>query len=843
MSIKDGIIGAMLVGGGSGGKPVTENTVWYPDVDENTGDISWSRSESTTPPQTTNIKGPPGEGVPGTTEADDGKVLGVENGQTAWVDPPSGLPDGGTDGQVLTQTDGGPAWSDVPKELPEGGAQGQVLTQGTDGPTWADAPDGLPDGGTAGQVLTKTEGGSEWSDAPSGLPEGGAPGQVLTVGESGQAQWDDPDGTLPTGGTEGQVLTKTASGSQWEDLPTELPQGGTAGQILTKTETGTEWADAQDGIPTGGTSGQVLTQTEEGPAWQNVPSQLPEGGQTSQVLTKTPDGEAWSDIPSQFPEGGTPGQILTKTQEGQEWQDAPSGLPDGGTEGQTLSYGANGPEWKELTAEDVGANYSAGNGVSISPDRQVSVKLSTGQGNAASFDGEGGLFVSSGGTGELTATPVPFILSADGWTGNEAPYSQTVAVPGLTVIDSAITGPEPGSRDAAANAGVKYQSQSDGGLTYTCRTIPSVDLAYQALIFQGEAQIPVYGAEWSGGTSPVWTRTDDAADFEAPSPAVNNGTGSSPFDDIYPWSGMVKEDDPTAGTLVRIPKYYYKWTRTGSAMKLQISPEPQDGFLTSPAHADRGDGQGERDFVYVARYHCGSDYKSTTGVLPINTITRATARASIHNLGQDIWQYDFAAYWTIMMLYLVEFGTWKIRDAIGRGHSPAGVLFNVGATDAMQYHTGTTAASRDEYGCCQYRNIEGLWDNVYDWCDGVYFNNVNVYCIHNPANFSDSTGGTLVGQRPAETGMAYISAWNNPAASGYEWALYPSQADGTEDTYVCDAVFYAHSGAQAPGQVFNTGASNDTTSLQAAFSFGGSSPATHSHELIGCRLMKLPNNG
>lgn len=59
----------------------------------------------------------------------------------------------------------------------------------------------------------------------------------------------------------------------------------------------------------------------------------------------------------------------------------------------------------------------------------------------------------------------------------------------------------------------------------------------------------IYGVEWdwtsSGPTKGV--RTDDAAGFADPSPAVSNGTGSSPFDNLYPWSEMVREER-TGGT-------------------------------------------------------------------------------------------------------------------------------------------------------------------------------------------------------------------------------------------------------------------------------------------------------
>ena len=344
----------------------------------------------------------------------------------------------------------------------------------------------------------------------------------------------------------------------------------------------------------------------------------------------------------------------------------------------------------------------------------------------------------------------------------------------------------------------------------------------------------IYGVEWdwtsSGPTK--GTRTDDAAGFEDPNPAVNNGTGSSPFDDLYPWSGMDIVEDPTAGTLVSIPKYWYKWTRSGAKMKLQISDQPQDGFLTSPAHADRGDGVGERDMIYVGRYHCASDYKSKTGVQPLANITRATARANIHALASDIWQYDFAIYWAIMMLYLVEYANWNSQATIGYGCSPSGSKFNMGATDNMVYHTGTSATSRTTYGSVQYRHIEGLWDNVYDWCDGIRFSGSTVYCIANPASFSDTSGGTNVGTRATSGG--YISGWTNPTADGFEYALYPNAVKGSDDTYVGDYCYYS-----AGGVVLRVGGNYLRSQNHGAFCLNGYYSASSAYASIGCRLQNL----
>lgn len=298
--------------------------------------------------------------------------------------------------------------------------------------------------------------------------------------------------------------------------------------------------------------------------------------------------------------------------------------------------------------------------------------------------------------------------------------------------------------------------------------------------------VTIYGVEWDwiSGGSTKGTRTDGAAGFSDPNPAVNNGSGSSPFDNLYPWSGMVKETR-TGGVMVKEPKYWYKWTKTGKKLKLQIADGPVEGFHVDPVNMDRGDGLGELDFSYIGRYHCASGtYKSETNKAQQVNITRSGARSSIHNLGANIWQMDFAQMWYVGMLFLVEFADWNGQTAIGYGCSQSGSKQNNGRTDSMRYHTGTTAADRTTYGFTQYRNIEGWWDNVFDWMDGCYYNSNGLNVIKNPAQFSDSANGVLVG-KPA--GSGYPSDLAIPTQDGMEWALYPSAVNGSQTTYVPDS--------------------------------------------------------
>ena len=345
-----------------------------------------------------------------------------------------------------------------------------------------------------------------------------------------------------------------------------------------------------------------------------------------------------------------------------------------------------------------------------------------------------------------------------------------------------------------------------------------------------------YGVTWDKSSSTVLSRYGAAALFEDPVPYVAGATEyGSPFDALYPWSGMTIVEDVNAGTVVSIPKYWFKWTDADGMLRLEIANYAADGFAVSPAHRDRGDGKGERDVVYIGRYHCSiDDYKSTTGVKPKGSMTRANFRTNIHNLGSNIYQNDFAMFWTIRMLYLVEYADWNGQKIIGYGCGNNSSTDVMGYTDSMPYHTGTTQSSRTTYGLgTQYRHIEGLWDNVYDWCDGIYFSSANVYAIMNPNNFSDTANGTLVGTRPTSSG--YIKSWGISTVDGFDWFLYPASTGGSSSTYVPDYCDYSSSGV-----VLYVGGYYNQSLVHGMFFLDGYYSASSSYGNLGSRLMVLP---
>ena len=384
---------------------------------------------------------------------------------------------------------------------------------------------------------------------------------------------------------------------------------------------------------------------------------------------------------------------------------------------------------------------------------------------------------------------------------------------------------------------------------WDARMIPPGGLQGQALVKKSDADfdvewsysvappLSIYGVTWDGSAATTWTRTDAAADFADPVPYVAGASEyGSPFDDLMPWSGMVRSTDPDAGEVVAIPKFWYLLEQTsGNGLSIKIADRAVPGYSVSPAHMDRGDGKGERDVVYVGRYHCGSSaYKSVSGQTPKVSVTRSAARTAIHNLGTDIWQMDFAMRFTIWLLYIVEFANWDSQSKIGYGCGNNRAAQAMGYTDSMQYHTGTTQSSRTTYGLgTQYRNIEGLWDNVREWMDGCYYNSSGMNVILNPSKFSDTAKGTVIG---TPTG-GYPSAFTVKSVSGAFPTFIPTTSSGSTTTYSCDGWNFDTS-----NPCLYVGGSYHQNPYYGLFCVACAT-ATVSYEVVGSRLMILPAAG
>jgi hypothetical protein len=588
---------------------------------------------------------------------------------------------------------------------------------------------------------------------------------------------------------------------------------------------GTLLVRKEGSAPTSKTDGDVVVDSKERNAYASTPytdSGLENGKVYYYRFFPYTDGKKYTDGTSisAAPERivlQTPTQGNTLTYTGEEQTPTWSGYVDGSCDVSGEVSGINAGSYSAIFTPTIDYMWSDGTTDGI----EIAWSINKASGNVT-----------------LSKTSVTLDSSNESATVNVSGATGTVTVkssntsiatvsPTTLASDGVITITSPSG--ASGTATITVSVASDDNHNSTSKTI-SVTASFAA----------VYGVEWDGTSTTSWSRTDDAEGFTDPNPYYSGMTTTpgSPFDGIQPWAGMQKSTR-TGGVMVSIPKYYYKLTKSGTKMKLQIVPKEysayakSEGYFVSPAHMDRGDGTGERDVIYVGRYHCSSNYKSETGVTPKGNVTRANFRTYIHNLGANIWQWDYATLVTIRMLYLVEFANWNSQEKIGYGCSPSGSIYSTGATDSMPYHTGTDRTSRTIYGATQYRYIEDLWGNVFDWCDGIYFSGANIYYIINPSKFSDSSNGTLVGERPTSSG--YISAYDIMSISSNYKFWYVSAVSGSKSTYVCD-----YCDCNASGVVLRVGGYYSRGQDYGLFYLDGGSAASGSYGFVGSRLLELP---
>lgn len=223
------------------------------------------------------------------------------------------------------------------------------------------------------------------------------------------------------------------------------------------------------------------------------------------------------------------------------------------------------------------------------------------------------------------------------------------------------------------------------------------------------------------------TRTNDAANLADPT-CDKTGITSSPFDNISPWKDLVVETRDYNNVMVKIPKYYYRWIDEGTACpSLQIANEPIEGFFVSPAHTDRGDGKGERDVVYIGKYI--SDYDTDTSKLKsLNSSTKTTDLsydvAHTNSTYGNFHSMDWATWWTVLMLYLVECTDWN-------------------SLNFLRYTYPSTPT---------YRNIENIYEKT--WVEGIRYESYDVYTTLNPNEFSSNFKGKLTGVLPTQKGFS-----------------------------------------------------------------------------------------
>lgn len=352
----------------------------------------------------------------------------------------------------------------------------------------------------------------------------------------------------------------------------------------------------------------------------------------------------------------------------------------------------------------------------------------------------------------------------------------------------------------------------------------------------------VFGVMWdTSNSSTALTRLTPSTDpyglvtrsvTTEPIPAVGTGSGSSLFDSFMPWSGMKECNLNNAGavtawkgdsgfsrsnnfTMVFIPEFYIAAKRNGTKQYFYVSDKPKSGFTKHPGSNK-----------YIGKYHMTRGGYSISVGEPVVSITRDTARNKAKSIGQKFHLYDFATYCAIIFLYIVEFADWNCQSKIGQGCTNNSSSINSGGTDSMTYHTGR-ASGTDGKTAVQYRWIENLWGNVYQFIDGFNANGTTAYYCTDPSEYADNTSsgytniGTLSG-----------SGWIKDLTVTDNGLLIPKTSGGSGTTYVPDYVY-----SSSDWRVLYVGGGWSDGSDAGLLYFHASNTSSNSYSSLSARLL------
>lgn len=235
-------------------------------------------------------------------------------------------------------------------------------------------------------------------------------------------------------------------------------------------------------------------------------------------------------------------------------------------------------------------------------------------------------------------------------------------------------------------------------------------------------------------SSPAWAREDDAVGKMATA-SVGTVAGSSDFDSCYPWSGIKRETLSTGDVMVKIPKFWFRRYREGNIEHIKISDKSTIGFTLHPAFKHGGV---ECDHIYVGAYKTSSNNKSVSVASPQVSQTRATMRSNAKSKGTGWSLIDISTLSAIQMLMLVEFADNNMQSKIGRGVCDNKYSTNTGTCDSIPNLTGRPAGTDGKVDVI-WRGVEGFWGNVWEWVDGINWNNGTYYICNDPSKYADNT--------------------------------------------------------------------------------------------------------
>lgn len=327
-------------------------------------------------------------------------------------------------------------------------------------------------------------------------------------------------------------------------------------------------------------------------------------------------------------------------------------------------------------------------------------------------------------------------------------------------------------------------------------------------------------------------------------------TAGTDFNSFAPWSGIKRcnladddtvnayygdvsyaEDGSNGQCMVEIPKFYYrvvplKTEPIGDSVggkhlrkaNYYVSATKYEGFKTHPLFV-KPDGT-ERDKAYISAYEgCiydvsesayilddaqTADFTATTGdklssianAKPCSglaqSLTRANSEILATNRGTGWHCMDVKAASAVQLLFMIEYGTLNIQNAIGLGvvnktdDGSTNMSEITGTTSNLGNSTGM-ASGTSGFVSVSYRGIENFYGNIWKftegltlWGDGTLRGGQPYICDDYTFTENTKTGYTAVKSTVTNT-PNYISAFGYDP--NFDWLFLPSECVNADSNY------------------------------------------------------------
>lgn len=358
----------------------------------------------------------------------------------------------------------------------------------------------------------------------------------------------------------------------------------------------------------------------------------------------------------------------------------------------------------------------------------------------------------------------------------------------------------------------------------------------------------VFGVMWNYSlSSPTLTRLTPQTDplnivtavpAQEPTTCIgNDGNGQSDFDNYNPWAGMQRYNYvngeitdfvsyENGETYVYIPEFWSKIINDSeeSKMYIYISDSELNGFVKHP-------GSGK----YMSRYECNNNFLSAPGSTPKVNANLDGFRTGITAIDNKHYQYDIHTYAALELLYIIEFASLNTQVIIGAGITGASERQPSGLTDILAYHTGRINGATNNVSAVQYRWIENLWGNAWNWIDGILIQDGLVYICNDRTKYVSSITNDY-----ESTGLYTPTdgGWYKTSQDYNDCYLIPLTTGSSDSTYTCDYYYYS-SGLRG----LYVGGYHGGGSLAGLFYWAGSSSPGSISATVGGRAVLILNDG